>query len=68
MAGDFRWPVPANPPDEGVLHVCSFNEEWLPVVASALQMLNDVNVWDSPPDDILAQVATLLDLILTNLD
>jgi hypothetical protein len=68
MADDFRWPVPANPPDEGVLHVCSFNVEWLPVVASVLNQLNDPNVWDSPPDDILDQVATLLDLILTNLD
>ena len=68
MADVFRWPVPANPPDEGVLHVCSFNVEWLPVVASVLQQLNDKFVWDEPPDDILEQVATLLDLILTNLD
>jgi len=68
MAANFRWPFPTNPPDEGDLHVCSFSADWLPVVASVLQQLNDPNVWDSPPDDFLDQVATLLDLILTNLD
>lgn len=68
MATGFRWPVPANPPDEGVFHTCQFNAEWLPVVASVLQQMRDVNIWDSPPDDILDQVDTLLDLILTNLD
>jgi len=68
MANEFRWPFPTNPPDEGDLHVCSFSVEWLPVVASVLQQLNDPHTWESPPDDFLDQVATLLDLILTNLD
>jgi len=68
MANDFRWPFPASPPDEGTLHVCSFSEEWLPVVASVLAQLNDPHTWESPPDDYLDQVAQLLDLILTNLD
>jgi len=66
MANDFRWPVPELPPDDGSFHTCQFNVEWLPVVASVLDQLNDMKVWDSPPDDILDQVATLLDLILTD--
>jgi len=68
MATVFRWPFPATPPDEGSFHTCQFNAEWLPVVISVLQQLNDPQVWESPPDDFLDQVATLLDLILTNLD
>jgi len=68
MATDFKWPVPESPPDEGTFHVCSFNEEWLPVVVSVLNDLMNPKLWDSPPDDIQAQVATLIDLILTSLD
>jgi len=68
MTNQFRWPVPENPPDEGVFHTCQFNAEWLPVVASVLQQMMDVNTWENPPDDIQDQVAQLLDLILTNLD
>lgn len=68
MAADFRWPFPETPPDDGVFHTCQFNSEWLPIVASVLQQLNDPKLWESPPDDFLDQVATLLDLILTNLD
>lgn len=68
MANDFRWPVPSNPPDEGDLHVCSFSVDWLPVVVSCLQTLMNKSTWEDPPDDITDQVATLLDLILTNLD
>ena len=68
MATEFQWPFPTTPPDEGSFHTCQFNAEWLPVVASVLQQLNDPKIWESPPDDFLDQVATLLDLILTNLD
>ena len=68
MTTKFRWPVPENPPDEGVFHTCQFNEEWLPVVVSVLQTMMERETWEDPPDDITDQVATLMDLILTNLD
>lgn len=68
MAQPFKWPVPETPPDEGSFHTCQFSASWLPVVVSVLNDLRDPKVWDNPPDDITAQVDTLIDLVLTNLD
>lgn len=68
MADDFRWPVPETPPDEGAFHTCQFSAAWLPVVVSVLETLMHPSTWQDPPDDITDQVATLIDLILTNLD
>jgi len=56
MATEFQWPFPTTPPDEGSFHTCQFNAEWLPVVASVLQQLNDPKIWESPPDDFLVVV------------
>lgn len=57
---DFLLPVPNLPPDEGDLHRVQFGKQWLPIVLTAMEsFLTDV-IWDTPPDDIVAQVEELM--------
>lgn len=64
----YKYPVPESPPDEGTFIFVGFNVEWLPFVLGALLPLQNPNLWDSPPDDITAQVQQLIAQMQDNLD
>jgi hypothetical protein len=64
----YKYPVPENPPDEGIFITVAFNIEWLPFVIGALLPLKNPSVWDSPPDNISDQIDELIALIQENLD
>jgi len=64
----YKFPVPENAPDEGVFITVAFNVEWLPFVLGAVVPLREPINWQDPPDDLTAQVDTLLALLQTDLD
>lgn len=65
---NFKWPFPSEYPDAGTLFVIGINPQWIPILVSCCEVLNNPDTWDSPPSDFQGQIATLVDLIMTNLD
>lgn len=68
MPQSYKFPVPANPPNEGSFITVAFSVDWMPILLALLQSLQSPAAWEDPPPDIVQQVDELLTLLQTNLD
>jgi len=58
---NFLLPVPSSPPDEGDFFYPAFNVEWVPVLTGKLLELKNPDLWETPPDDLEAQIDELIE-------
>lgn len=58
---DWLIPVPSSAPDEGAFSYPEISEAWIPVITMKLRELQDINLWEGFPSDIIAQIDELID-------